>query len=246
MQPCTASNSLGPVPCSLDVFLYPDHPHHCFRVPPRPPCTPRITPTLAVFQAWPDRREPPALRAAARLSNKGGDDDDYEQSQSCDVRLLFVSGTGLPNAARGELRDESDGGASTAAVSGGAAAASDMWGVLGRELWRPWPQADVVVHTGSQVKDSYSFGGRSFLPEGMVAVMLRVVVVRQAGLAGLDLNGGLVVYCWQGTELCVLSPRLLCQEGYAEYRPNNNTNDFCRPRTPPRRQSAWRRFNKEI
>ncbi|CAM9458255.1 unnamed protein product, partial [Ectocarpus sp. 13 AM-2016] len=107
------------------------------------------TGAFTTLKAWPDRREPPALRAAARLSGNGGDDDDYDQSQSCDVRLLFVSGTGLTNAARVELRDEGDGGAST--TTAGEATAADMWGVLGRELWRPWPQADVVVHTGSQV-----------------------------------------------------------------------------------------------
>ncbi|CAM9897439.1 unnamed protein product, partial [Ectocarpus sp. 12 AP-2014] len=107
------------------------------------------TGAFTTLKAWPDRREPPALRAVARLSGNGGDDDDHEQSQSCDVRLLFVSGTGLANAARVELRDEGDGGASTATA--GEATAADMWGVLGRELWRPWPQADVVVHTGSQV-----------------------------------------------------------------------------------------------
>lgn len=28
----------------------------------------------------------------------------------------------------------------------------DMWKVLGRELWNPWPQVDVMVHTGSQVR----------------------------------------------------------------------------------------------
>lgn len=231
MQSLTASNSvilpppflssLGPVPCSLDVFLHPEPRASVFPRTSASPCTPYPTPTLAVFQAWPDRREPPALRAAARLSNNGGDDYDYEQSQSCDVRLLFVSGTGLAHAARGQLGDEGDGGASTAAARGGAATASDMWGVLGRELWRPWPQADVVVHTGSQVKSSYCSGGRSFLCEG----------TRTSDCGGGGAMGGsrtpgggsrLFRSKWRNgsvrlgeerSEFYVLSPPLLCQMG---------------------------------
>lgn len=42
-------------------------------------------------------------------------------------------------------------GAERGAGAAATAAATDMWGVIGRELWKPWPQADVVVHTGSQV-----------------------------------------------------------------------------------------------
>lgn len=186
----------GPLNFSIHapVILAPPHPH-----------THKPTPRL---QSWPDRREPSALRGAARLSNGGkeggvtpndgvdGDEDDDDYAP-CDVRLLFVSGTGLnatataAAAAKAGLRqsgddtgglphphhhlpgagsDENDGGGDggtmqrgvdtrTAAASAAAAAvgpmpaapAVDMWGVLGRELWRPWPQADVVVHTGSQV-----------------------------------------------------------------------------------------------
>lgn len=38
-----------------------------------------------------------------------------------------------------------------------AAVAGDLWSAIGREMWGPWPQADVVVHTGSQVLYSYSY-----------------------------------------------------------------------------------------
>lgn len=151
-------------------------------LPPQP--RPRLLRLVTVPQAWPDRREPPALRAAARLSNGGqesrdtpsvGDDID-DLVGSCDVRLLFVSGAGLnANARRGSRDmpagagndgysvsgggDEDDSGDDGAPQGAGRRSAStastmDMWGVLGRELWRPWPQADVVVHTGSQVSCS--------------------------------------------------------------------------------------------
>lgn len=148
-----------------------------------PPCPLR---PVAVLQAWPDRREPPALRAAARLPNGGqgsrdtasvgGDDDDDDLAALCDVRLLFVSGTGLnANARRGPRDRPSGNGNGGFSVPGGGdedgsrddgmvqrvgrgdtttAATTDLWGVVGRELWRPWPQADVVVHTGSQVSSS--------------------------------------------------------------------------------------------
>lgn len=137
-------------------------------------------------QAWPDRREPPAVRAAARLSSGGkkspdapdiGDDGDDDPAAVCDVRLLFVSGTGVVSADASSGRrhgpigsgngglsvpgrngedDSGDGMVVQEAGKGdtAAAATTDMWGVLGRELWRPWPQADVVVHTGSQVGSS--------------------------------------------------------------------------------------------
>lgn len=134
-------------------------------------------------QAWSDRREPPALRAALRhaaaptataastddllqaaherkgedhtsspitpptllAGNKdevSGDARSHNESSACDVRLLFVSGTGLSRSRSGE----NNGGAQRE----GGAKPADMWRVLGRELWNPWPQADVVVHTGSQ------------------------------------------------------------------------------------------------
>eukprot|EP00752_Nemacystus_decipiens_P010481 g9338.t1 len=152
------------------------------------------TGAFTTLKAWPDRREPPAVRAAARLSNAGqdsrdtpsagggGGDDAGDQTAACDVRLLFVSGTGLGATAgrSGQRHAPSGRGGSGLSVPGGggggggggeeddsgddtvgrgpgrggtstAVATADMWGVLGRELWRPWPQADVVVHTGSQV-----------------------------------------------------------------------------------------------
>ncbi|CAM9986285.1 unnamed protein product [Scytosiphon promiscuus] len=111
------------------------------------------TGAFTTLKAWPDRREPPALRGATRLSdsgNTGGGDDDGGSSPSCDVRLLFVSGTGLDAARGGGGKTGIDDGGGTPAPAADVATTTDMWGVVGRELWMPWPQADVVVHTGSQ------------------------------------------------------------------------------------------------
>lgn len=169
---CTSSHYGTPVPPTC-VFYH------------SPSLTPLLTapstfhshhPPPAILQSWPDRREPSALRAAARLSNGGkadrdtpidddDDDDDGDLLAPCDVRLLFVSGTGLNAAARGGPRNTGNdngglhllpggGGDENNGGDGGTTQGAGMWGVLGRELWRPWPQADVVVHTGSQV--SYS------------------------------------------------------------------------------------------
>lgn len=153
---------------------------------------------LYLQQAWSDRREPPALRAAIRRvaastataasaddlskaaqekkhgdqtsfplspsafpsGNEGdasGNGHSHNESSACDVRLLFVSGTGLASRrrARGTIgglarsRGGDNNGGTQRAMG---APPEDMWRVLGRELWNPWPQADVVVHTGSQVR----------------------------------------------------------------------------------------------
>lgn len=100
-----------------------------------------------------------AVTSPVPFSNNNGQANDQnggsDDAPGCDVRLLFVSGTGLAGTTgtRGDNRgaDEEDG--VTRGLRGDGAPA-DMWQALGRELWRPWPQADVVVHTGSQV--SYS------------------------------------------------------------------------------------------
>lgn len=165
-----------------------------------------MTPRLQ--QAWSDRREPPALRAALRRAaasiataastddllqaaqeRKGeeqtpspltppsllaGNEDDasgnahsHNESSACDVRLLFVSGSGLARSGGGN----SNGGAQRA----GGAQPADMWRVLGRELWNPWPQADVVVHTGSQAS-AVHHGMLEHAVEGLnaAAIALRI------------------------------------------------------------------------
>lgn len=79
------------------------------------------------------------------------DHGEGEDDSTCDLRLLFVSGTGLAiprdvGNDGGKLR----GGEVDTTKRVEDSAVMDLGGVIGREMWRPWPQADVVVHTGSQ------------------------------------------------------------------------------------------------
>lgn len=66
------------------------------------------------------------------------------------------------------------------------ATATDMWGVLGRDLWRPWPQADVVVHTGSQASLGVHVGDCLALGRAGVVVMAAIAVVAVTGAAGVE------------------------------------------------------------
>ena len=170
---------------------------HRRRRRPPPPC-PLLHSPLRVPQAWSDRHEPPALRAALRLAaasngtaassnvsqstqekkerdpttgslsplvartgstkhDASGKGQYNDESFVFDMRLVFVSGTGLTARRRGrravgglarpgDVDNDEDG-----KQTEGGRPPADMWRVLGRELWNPWPQADVVVHTGSQV-----------------------------------------------------------------------------------------------
>ena len=56
-------------------------------------------------------------------------------------RMLFVSGTGLLRAWKDEAL-----GVRT------ASRAEDTMSTIGSEMWRPWPEVDVVVDTGLQVR----------------------------------------------------------------------------------------------
>lgn len=113
-----------------------------------------------------DSEQPNAERSQANGGRDyfEGDNSEYvNHGDVCDVRLLFVSGSGLGAQAHrtrkcghGHVDNHGDSGKESClrgSRSEGVeyAAAEDMCRALAKELWAPWPQADVVIHTGSQV-----------------------------------------------------------------------------------------------
>lgn len=101
-----------------------------------------------------DKRQAPSIDR--------GDDGEFDrgsgtQDACFDLRFLFVSGTGLGAGARTGLglhsasSDEEGSHRTSWEIERDGGAAHDMCRALARELWDPWPQADIVVHTGSQV-----------------------------------------------------------------------------------------------
>ncbi|CAN0424260.1 unnamed protein product, partial [Discosporangium mesarthrocarpum] len=117
------------------------------------------TGAFTTLKAWRDRRAPLAVLAAAGQSTaRASPREGWAEATAFDLNLLFVSGTGMGLGIGSGLgpgdgrRCGSEGQAGTGAAAGMGVGGCDMSRELGQELWRPWPQADVVVHTGSQVR----------------------------------------------------------------------------------------------
>lgn len=116
-------------------------------------------------------------------NDKNDQNDNDDDNDSFDLTLLFVSETGLPAPPPVEIDSDSDTGGRGGGggdfwrgrgedaddrfegggkdgprrcrAGGAASPEEDMWGALSRELWGPWPQADVMVHIGSQVRAGF-------------------------------------------------------------------------------------------
>ncbi|CAM9913381.1 unnamed protein product, partial [Choristocarpus tenellus] len=117
------------------------------------------TGAFTTLSAWIDHRAPLALLSAEQGRPQAqGDGTQIHQggggnSAECNFNLLFVSATGLPNSLpfNGNQSSSLKKGSSCSGKEIDRRGGMDMWRELSLELWKPWPHADVVVHTGSQV-----------------------------------------------------------------------------------------------